>query len=53
MEDSNRAPANKDTTIHSILLLIQKKLVNLRKEQAAEKEKWETDKKKMSAITTH
>jgi len=50
MEDSNRAPANKDTTIHSILLLIQKELVNLRKKPATRKEERETDKRKISAI---
>jgi len=28
MEDSDRVSADKDTTIHSMLLLIQKELVN-------------------------
>jgi len=37
MEDSNRASADKDTTIHSMLLLIQKKLVNLKEERKADK----------------
>jgi len=50
MEGSNRVPADKDTIIYSILLLIQKELVNLWKEKVREKEERETDKKEMSAI---
>jgi len=32
MEDLNRALADKETTIHSMLLLIQKELINLKEE---------------------
>jgi len=50
MEDSNSVTMDKHTTIHSMLLLIQNELVNIRKEQTTEEEEREADKREMSAI---